>query len=71
MNGLTLGNLKGFMAKHNIYQNDIAVVLNVTPHTISKKQKEGTYTILEAKKMLDFFKKYDAEVTGDYIFFNN
>lgn len=63
-------NLRLYRTKYGLSQADLAKELNVAERTYWSKERYGTFTQDEMIIILNYFKKYEPNITLDNIFLN-
>ena len=54
--------LKGKMASEDLFQSDVAKWLGITQPALSKKIKQGSFTLLDVKTLFKKLKATDEEI---------
>lgn len=62
--------LKGFMAKFEIKNKNLASELGLSENTVGIKIREEKFSQSEIKKLIKYFKSYDSQADSS-IFFEN
>lgn len=62
--------LRATRALYNINQTVLAEAANINIRTYSNKERRGTFSQIEMVSILEFFKKYNPDLTLDDIFLN-
>jgi DNA-binding XRE family transcriptional regulator len=64
--------LRGFMAKHGLDVADLAKVMGISRTSASNKLNEHVdFSLVEARKVVDFFNERGEKLTVDSLFFDS